>query len=807
MDWFINKEDDIYVDDSSNSLSYDPTFDIENIFNKQNSFGDYEVKIDDFVLEKSEINSNSKLPSPDYKIFEKLNKEGSKENHTDTNTPSISEKNENCKKKRVHIGKTKDSNLSKEQISKHPFIVSHAESNCNLKKLNKSPCENYVRAGKMSMSQINQNSTASIDDAGESLNRSFESNSRENIKESIIEKNIPNKISCSVENYFLNVNDENDTDKINPSEMADCDSLINNNPYTYYDSERSFINGKQLDPRGVINNLNLGNPNLSYYQSLQFLPISDRMKIKREKTKMLLEKKTKRENFGYSGDLNNDLSDIYPNQKDSNYMGDNVTVKNIELNINDEFSPTDSCHNLFGINFNSSKLTKKELKMLRNRISAQRSRDRKKKEMDDLKLISQNLYNENCYLKKEIEMKDREINHIKEKLKFICKNCDNLIKTNKENVSSMCLNNQNAPRRNYSLVDSSRRNFTNTLKYSLMTGFLVVVCLIGTLTWQGISKDDTNILINSNSIVNPGRILNSKSENNYDKENNNNNLADSSTGIILYQNPSNVDINKNYDYNGNESKAEFSPTLKNGKSIFEISKNFDKYKQKYTKSTVSTISNSKENFSVEDEYDDSRSKYLEDEEDDEQNLELNIPLDYEISFLEKKRFEFYLKMQNRKRKITDNSNYVPKRGFLRKDREENKNNICVNTDYMSWSIQEEIDLNEDSENGRYNIIGKQNDTQIEKLSQHKGIIPKSNNPINYNIGGSLLNQVVPVTESRFNDESSVLKESIKSMYCRDFMTSTEDDSEMFKKLFEKLKMRESEENSSGSGKGFGNVKR
>ena len=73
-----------------------------------------------------------------------------------------------------------------------------------------------------------------------------------------------------------------------------------------------------------------------------------------------------------------------PNQKELKFLGENVTAKNIELNINEEFSPSHSSHNFFGINFNSRKLTKKELKMLRNRISAQTSRDRKKKEMDNL---------------------------------------------------------------------------------------------------------------------------------------------------------------------------------------------------------------------------------------------------------------------------------------------------------------------------------------------------------------------------------------------------------------------------------------
>ena len=126
-----------------------------------------------------------------------------------------------------------------------------------------------------------------------------------------------------------------------------------------------------------------------------------------------------------------------------------------------------------------TQLSKKEIKMYRNRISAQRSRDRKKKEMDDLKMISKNLLDENNYLKKELEIRDRELFEMREKLSKLCSNCVQAV--NASSVNNYTTNNLFNSKK-LSLVDLSRRTFTNNMKYSLMAGFLVVFFIIGTLS-------------------------------------------------------------------------------------------------------------------------------------------------------------------------------------------------------------------------------------------------------------------------------------------------------------------------------------
>jgi predicted RNase H-like nuclease (RuvC/YqgF family) len=114
--------------------------------------------------------------------------------------------------------------------------------------------------------------------------------------------------------------------------------------------------------------------------------------------------------------------------------------------------------------------------MLRNRISAQNSRDRKKKEFDELKLISQTVINENKYLKKQFDDKSREIAMLREKISKVCDNCN-----------KMC--NGMTPE----VVDFSfsrnTQGITGKLKYSLMAGFLVVVCLLGSLTYNNVTDN------------------------------------------------------------------------------------------------------------------------------------------------------------------------------------------------------------------------------------------------------------------------------------------------------------------------------
>ena len=56
-----------------------------------------------------------------------------------------------------------------------------------------------------------------------------------------------------------------------------------------------------------------------------------------------------------------------------------------------------------------------------------------------------------------------------------------------------------------------------------------------------------------------------------------------------------------------------------------------------------------------------------------------------------------------------------------------------------------------------------------------------------------MNQVVPV---KYNDmyDNSFLRHNIKSMYCKDFITTAEENAEIFKDLFDKLNDKINQEN-------------
>ena len=86
---------------------------------------------------------------------------------------------------------------------------------------------------------------------------------------------------------------------------------------------------------------------------------------------------------------------------------------------------------------NLSKMNKKEIKMLRNRLSAQRSRDRKKKELFELRMITKNLLQENEKLRKESKEKDEKINQL---LNLLCQNCKDKIKYNQKDQNDEAIN-------------------------------------------------------------------------------------------------------------------------------------------------------------------------------------------------------------------------------------------------------------------------------------------------------------------------------------------------------------------------------
>jgi hypothetical protein len=193
--------------------------------------------------------------------------------------------------------------------------------------------------------------------------------------------------------------------------LKENEERTSSTPHTHLSSEDNKIYISDAnDNESLINTGSIHN--------LQPITHSVRMKLKKEKAKKLLDKKTQREEL--------------------------FEVVNLENSHSTQ--PT--------------QLTKKELKMLRNRVSAQNSRDRKKKEFDELRLISQNIIDENRNLKKQLYDKNRELTSLREKLSNLCDNC----KTGRRPE-----------------ITDRGQGITGKLKYSLMAGLLAVVCLLGTL--------------------------------------------------------------------------------------------------------------------------------------------------------------------------------------------------------------------------------------------------------------------------------------------------------------------------------------
>jgi hypothetical protein len=589
MDWF-DKDDNMFIDKDIIHNYNESDIDIESIFlKKQNSFVDYESKIDDF-------------------IFDKLNDQPEKTNIFEVDMVIKEKQKENSKIFAINKLRKESTAVSinslKSKIQRKEDLNTVANTsvilqNSNTKSIKETAVGSLSPRSKEDTNEIKEfkllqkDYTTSVDENSESYKHDISLNSKVSIK------------------YLTDYENE----------KYDSMSLYNNT------DNKSVIMNNSAGMKQLFYNLNAkstqsSSNSLINIKSLGQLTHSERMKFKKEKAKILLDKKRDRTLHDQSENKHNDeLAD-------------------------------ENTHSLCYSKGTTN--TIKDIKMLRNRISAQRSRDRKKKEMDELKNISQNLLNENCFLKKELENRDREIRELKEmkdKLKNLCRDCNEMFTSSSSNV------NQN------SLFNSSNR-FASSLKFSMMAGFLVIVCIIGTLTLNGMDNNQSN----SNTKL---RNLNEESINKADKDSN---------GIILY--------------NHLEKKERKLP--------FEIKKDIDKFISKKLK-----------------------------------NPEFN-----EINFLGKKRLDFFNKME--KRKKPQNSS-----GFLQKS---NDIEQCINVDKLTLNI-------------------------INEQEEHNGIIIKDDSS-NYKNG------IVPVNNSRLTYEQS--RDSIKSMYCKDFITTAEENSQMFKKLFEKL---------------------
>lgn len=219
------------------------------------------------------------------------------------------------------------------------------------------------------------------------------------------------------------------------------------------------------------------------------MTISERMRIKKEKTKFLLGEKKQRESETEDGSICNSL----------------ICNQTFLSSSNKDFIIEDD--KIFPLVEKMDNITKKEIKILRNRISAQKSRDRKKQELDELKILSNKLFSENNLLQNKLTETERELKFLKEKIK-LCKSCgnnqvDNYNTNSREKInhintiiSTNSMRNQNI-NTNISISDmsqASRSNFSNRSKLGIFTGLFLVVFFIGCLLLSPINENKLRVL-------------------------------------------------------------------------------------------------------------------------------------------------------------------------------------------------------------------------------------------------------------------------------------------------------------------------
>ena len=300
--------------------------------------------------------------------------------------------------------------------------------------------------------------------------------------------NSPSDLDDEEDNYFLFPFKEEEAKKLNKlsSNLIDNKNKEINNKknlfkiQTFSSTSKDDSKNKEFSLSDDINNSNINSNsnNNSSFNLLQNIPLKERMKIKKEKTKKLLENKTLRSKTDEESKENN--------MEKNNWI---INNKNQESNIN---------INNYNFNINNidksilSKLSKKEIKMWRNRLSAQRSRDRKKKELLDLKAITKSLLQENEKLRHGIKERD---DTIKQLMSLLCPECKNKlngnndfnlsIKTNLDSLSNNEMNIQDKSQLTPSSIIGGKKKLA-----LLMTGLFTIFCVFGTL----INSNENNLL-------------------------------------------------------------------------------------------------------------------------------------------------------------------------------------------------------------------------------------------------------------------------------------------------------------------------
>ena len=260
---------------------------------------------------------------------------------------------------------------------------------------------------------------------------------------------------------LYNIDENSDLSPINNEESEDKKKDKENNKKKLFKTQTfssitkdESSKNKELSMSDDINN-NSNNSNNGF--NLIPLPLNERMKLKKEKTKKLLENKKKR----------------------STLEEESKTKENIDNKEGNGINNLDK--------ISLSKLSKKELKMLRNRLSAQRSRDRKKKELIDLKIITKNLLQENQKLRNGIKERDDKINQL---MNLLCPECKN--KLNGKNQFEISIKENNDTLNNNDKMQLTPSSIIGGKKKLalLMTGLFTIFCVFGTL----INPGENNLL-------------------------------------------------------------------------------------------------------------------------------------------------------------------------------------------------------------------------------------------------------------------------------------------------------------------------
>jgi len=180
-------------------------------------------------------------------------------------------------------------------------------------------------------------------------------------------------------------------------------------------------------------------------------------------------------------------------------------------------------------------------KILKNRISAQISRDKKQKVINEIKDQNLILTNENSNLKDLLAKKEKELETLKYKLVNLCNDCSPIF-------------NQTP---SLSMIDNNKAFTLNTgkscIKYGLITSFMVVLCLMCVLSDYGVESNNTNESKSRTNTLSPKRKLNSYFNRKYSCAKDNSTEYETPTNIIyeyFIQNISKVEIEpKNGTYN------------------------------------------------------------------------------------------------------------------------------------------------------------------------------------------------------------------------------------------------------------------